>query len=368
MNKKIVLIALALVTNTCGCKKEPLKEVKTDNPLVTATDKTVDEAARPFAQRKEIIGFSIGILQNGRRQFYNYGEKARDGGLLPDSLTSYEIGSVSKTFTALMVAHLFQATHLSLDTRVSSLLPASIPPLQYNGRYMTVKHLLNHTSSLPRLPGDLDAGSNPAQPYAHYDSTKVYNYLKTHPLQKEPGTVFDYSNLGMGLAGLIVERLSGKAYADYLNDYITSPLNLKYTTADFSKALNPALPYDEKGRKVDYWNNLQGFKGAGAIYSCTADLLTYAQKLIQPDATPLSDILTRVQIPTFSEGKYKLGLSWFFLPFNGKECLVHDGGTGGFRSFIYISRSTNTAVVVLSNNGSDEMAKFANVLAETIMR
>src|SRR5207244_1996226 len=126
------------------------QKVKSDNRLLTALDKQVDSAVRPYINLAITTGVSIGILRNGKMYFYNYGETAKGNKKLPNQHTIYEIGSISKTFTATLLADAVSNGKISLGDPVSKYLPARIPALEFEGVPVTIKMLSNHSSGIPR--------------------------------------------------------------------------------------------------------------------------------------------------------------------------------------------------------------------------
>lgn len=361
------LLILSYFLQASSCKKDQTQTILTNNPLKTEQDLLVHSAVKSFAEKKSTAGISIGILKGKEVFQYGYGEIIKGTKAIPDSNSIFEIGSITKTFTAALMINLLTDFNLTVDEPVNNLLPNSIPLLIRNNKKITVRHLLNHTSGLPRLPADFNNNADNNNPYKDYDSTRLYNSLKTETLKNDPGDKVEYSNLGMALAGLIIERKSGKSYNEYLKSQLLDPLQLQRTSGAHSFTSNMARGYTEKGKETSYWD-LNAFQGAGGIKSDVADLLRYAKAIIYSDKSTKAKVFQQVKEITYSGSDYKLGYAWFYLKINGKECLVHDGGTGGFRSFIYILPEKELALVILSNNGSDNVAVVANRLADEIIK
>jgi CubicO group peptidase (beta-lactamase class C family) len=367
LKSSLPLIVLPFLLQASSCKKDQTQDIITNNPLKTEQDLLVHNTVKSFAEKKSTAGLSIGILKGDKVYHYGYGETVKGTQSVPDSNSIFEIGSITKTFTAALMINLLTDFNLTVDEPVNNLLPNSIPLLIRNNKKITVKHLLNHTSGLPRLPADFNEGADNNNPYKGYDSTRLYNALKTISLKSDPGEKVEYSNFGMALAGRIIERKSGKSYSEYLKTQLIDPLQLKRTSANHLSQVNVARGYTEKGKETPFWD-LNAFAGAGCINSTVGDLLVYSRSLIHSDKSPKSDVFNKVKEVTYTGPDYKLASAWFYLKINGNECLVHDGGTGGFRSFIYILPAKEIALVVLSNNGSDAVAAVANKLAESLIR
>jgi CubicO group peptidase (beta-lactamase class C family) len=337
--------------------EHPPDTLLTSNPLVTDLDQTVDAHARPYMQDPDHVGLSIGIWTDSQAYYYGYGETAQGNGQLPDLHTIFEIGSISKTFSAALLTDALAAHGMSPETPISQLLPPDIPKLQHGGQEILVKHLLNHSSGLPRIPDDLTRGWNRDNPYAHYDSTKVYAFLRAYTLTRTPGTEHAYSNLASGLAGLILERLTGKSFEQNLTERLTQPLGLLHTSITVPAGSDFAKGYTRKGRETPYWD-LAGLKAAGGIRSTTSDMLQYGRYQLGGAPSPLDTLFARCQVPTFTqtgEPAFEVGLGWFLISLNGHTCLYHDGGTGGFSSHLFICPATQQVVTLLMN-GTDEDA------------
>lgn len=354
---------------------EDVQPIITNNPMVTKLDSLVHTTVLDYATKKATAGLSIGILQNGQTNFYGYGETENGNGKIPNENTIFEIGSISKTFTASAAVLWATSKGISLNTPINNFLPSTIPALTKDNQKIELLHLINHTSGLPRLSSDIDNGWNPNNPYAHYDSTKMYNYLKNYNLSRKPGVLFEYSNLGMGLVGQMLERQTGLTYEQIIKQFIAQPLGMSHTkialtTEDLQ---NVAKPHDKKGKIVSYWD-FKAYAGAGALRSTAKDLLLYAKKHLDPPTDAMGIAFQKMRQNTYT-GKgtdgndYKIGLAWFELNLENQTVYVHDGGTGGFLSFIFICPAKNVAMIYLNNNdNADEASPVAINLFKALLK
>lgn len=163
--------------------------ILSNNRMSTALDKAVDSVAMGYMRQMPTVGLSIGILRDGKTWFYGYGETVKGNGKNPDPTTLLEIGSISKTFTATMLGVAIGEGKLKLDDPVNKYLPDSIPLLQYNGKVATIRTLSNHTSGIPRMPGNFQqTATNPKDPYANYAILDLYSFLHGLKLGREPGS------------------------------------------------------------------------------------------------------------------------------------------------------------------------------------
>jgi len=340
-----------------------------NNPLKDDLDFIVDENIAPYFCNISTGSVAIGVFKDNSTRFYSYGEKQRRVNDLPDSLTFYDIGSITKTFTGIMMADYLQKNNISLETPINSLLPVNLPEFKYEGESIKIKHLLNHTSGLPNLPSDCNINF----PTELYDSTRIYNYLKNITLSVKPGTRYANSNLGMGLVGTILERKTKKEYGQLLKELITDPLNLKYTKVflNHSDSLNLATAYKSNGQvssnSQNYWNYLSGFKGSGAIKSNLVDMMKYGKAIMDPGASALKYPISFCEEVTFVDA-FKHGSDWTTLDCNGQEVLFHDGSTSGFGSYIFVCKRRRIVLVLLFSTVTDEITDYVNEFALEIIK
>lgn len=334
------------------------KQLATDNRLRSPFDRALDSLVRVHASQHLTIGMSIGLIRHDSLFVFNYGETARANGRLPTDSTRYEIGSISKTFTATLLADMVRQKRVRLDDPVNRYLPDSIPVLQRDGAIVTIRMLANHTSGLPRLPGNLDnAGSQPGNPYQAYDDKALFTCLKTVSLMSKPGTAYQYSNLGVGLLGTVLARVARKSYGQLLNSVITEPLAMQQTTLPLrpTDGRQLAQGYDATGQPAPNWD-FQALAGAGGIRSTVHDLLIYLQAELSQSPARLGTAMQMTQQITFQDKQTRVGLGWHQTA--AKTGWWHNGGTGGYASFARFDPTAQTALVILSNTAVsvDELA------------
>ena len=340
--------------------------ILSNNPLSTAQDREVDSVALAYMRQLPPVGLSIGILRDGRTWFYGYGETAKGNRAIPDPGTLFEIGSISKTFTATMLAIAVEEGKLNLDDPVNKYLPDSIPSLQYKGKIVTIRTLSNHTSGIPRMPGNFQQTVvNNKDPYASYSTRDLYSFLHELKLTREPGSQFEYSNAAVGLLGTILQKIYGKTYEELLWSFIAKPLGMTDTRVNIRPANSAhfASGYDDNGVYNGPWNLSAAFAGAGSIRSTARDMLKYAAAEMGAPGVPepLGKAMELTHAVTFHDDHTRIGLGWIYLHSGYNDILFHNGGTGGYRSYIGIDPRNKVAVVLLSNCGvgvDDEGAKL----------
>jgi CubicO group peptidase (beta-lactamase class C family) len=324
--------------------------VATTNPMKSEMDKKVDSAARPYIQKMNTVGLSIGILRNGKSSTYNYGETVRGNGKLPNANNLFEIGSITKTFTAIILADDVNAGKVKLNDPITKYLPDSVaanPVL--NG--ITLEMLSNHTSGLPRLPDNMDPNTIDAlNPYKDYNKKQLFAYLENCKLNSIPGEQYAYSNLGVGLLGTILEEVNGKPFEQMVIETITKPLGMNSTIQYLTPALAPRFVtvYNEDGRETPAWD-CAVLAPCVALKSTVNDLLLYANANIVKNSKLSKDVELTHQV-TYDKD-VKLGLAWHIITVNGVDYYFHNGGTYGSNSYLAFNVERRIALVVLSNCG-----------------
>ncbi|WP_460673492.1 serine hydrolase domain-containing protein [Larkinella ripae] len=328
--------------------------VLTSNPLQTAFDKQVDAVAQPYIKKANTVGLSIGILRNDSLFTYHYGETARGSGQLPDAHSLFEIGSISKTFTATLLADAIQRGLVKLDDPVNRYLPDSIPALQKDGIPVTLKTLVNHTSGLPRLPTNLfSSATDAANPYKQYDRKLLYTYLKTATVSRQPGKEYEYSNLAVGLLGTILEVVNKKPYEDLVKERIAKPLAMDHTVITLNETDKKRFlqGHDAQGAPVSSWE-FQSLTGAGGLRSSVNDLVLFVKAELGKGPKKLVELMKQTQQTTFVNGKTAVGLGWHRNADNAKPWYWHQGGTGGFATCVAFNPARQIAVILLANSQS----------------
>ncbi|AIM37675.1 hypothetical protein KO02_14060 [Sphingobacterium sp. ML3W] len=326
-------------------------------PVITNTvvedkvDFFIDSIANFYTKKGNTQSLTIGIIKNGQLSTYFYGETEKGNTTLPTSSTLYEIGSLSKIFTATLLADLVEKGTLDLDQPIIDFLPDSLKT-NISLQKITFKSLANHTSGLPRLPDNMEKvkGFDVNNPYKDYNQKYLYQYLATFKSKHESGEDYEYSNLGYALLGDIITSLTNKSYNTNIQEIIAKPLGL-VATSDLLNPKTQQLPkvYNIKGEETTAWD-FQTFSPAGGLKSTVTDLLTFAQVQFKMPETSLENAmaLTR-QFTYFLPPNTDIGLAWHMDLLDDITYCYHTGGTGGSSSFIAIAPDKKTAVVLLSN-------------------
>lgn len=337
--------------------------VPSTNPLKTALDNEINAAVQPYISLQTTVGLSIGVLKDGRTFFYGYGETAKGNKQIPDEHTLFEIGSLSKTFTGIILAEAANSGKVKLDDPVNKYLPDSIPLLQYEGVPITLKTLSNHSSGLPRLPSNFSSMEN-ADPYQDYGINEMFSFYKKFKPIRRPGEKYEYSNLGVGTLGVVLESVYHENYESLFINTICIPLSMNDTREFLRKedSVRFAKGYTAEGNYNSPWD-FKALAAAGAIRSTVADLMRYASANLDDAPPKLNGAIQLSHTVTFTDGNTKVGLAWHYIKPGSDEVIFHNGETGGYHSYLAINPKKKFAVAILSN-----CAKGTEDVGAAIMR
>nr|WP_225578216.1 serine hydrolase [Rhodanobacter sp. 7MK24] len=309
----------------------------------------VEQAIHDRVAAGENPTFVIAVVDGDKGEVHAFGKL--DTGAAPTSATIYEIGSVTKTFTATLLANAVDNGQLRLDQPLSKLLPGfSIP--SKDGKTITLAAIAEQNSGLPRLPANL-APADPTDPYADYDAAKLKQFLANYTLPRDPGTTYEYSNLAVGLLGYALGQHARSSYPALLKTAIFEPLGMKDTSVAMGKG-NPAgmaIGHDASGKAVPNWH-FDALAAAGGIRSTGADMLRYLEANMGLLRSPLLPAMQLAQSPRASSGvpDNQIGLIWMTLhKEGGQDVIWHNGMTGGYASFIGFTADRKHGVVILTN-------------------
>lgn len=301
-----------------------------------------------FATR--FVGLSAGMVVGDDRAIVSYG-RASTAVPMPNEGISFQIGSVTKVFTALLLADAVRRDEVAIEQPVDSLIPDMAT--HTTGRSITLLDLATHSSGLPRLPPGLrrQALRNRSDPYADFTTEQLAHALTRTP-KRPPGTKVRYSNYGFGVLGEALARASGMPYGTLVRSRIAWPLEMPATGAGATAGSSGmAEGHSRRGRPVEDWH-LPSLLGAGALRSTVGDLLTFLSAHLTPERHDLQEALRLTLEPRLPAGRHlRIALGWLVLERKkGDPLWWHNGGTGGFFSFVGLDPALQTGVVVLANS------------------
>jgi CubicO group peptidase (beta-lactamase class C family) len=310
----------------------------------------IDEIIRPAFESERTAGIVVGVAEGNSTFFIGYGSTNLRGGQTPGENTIFEIGSVTKVFTGLMLAKKVLEHKVALDDPVRKLLPAYFRIPKFGDREITLLDLSTHYSGLPRVPTNMNLESL-VNPYKNYTGYKMREFLVGYQLPREPGTVWEYSNLGAGLLGYALGVKSNTPYKRMVLSEICGPLKLKDTRFRLNEEQLSrfAQGYNADLEKTAHWD-FDVIAPAGGLRSTAADMLKLASAHLKNNG-PLPQAMAIATRPYRKSGlpDNDMGLGWIIMHKGGFDILWHNGGTGGFSSFVAINKAKNIALVVLSN-------------------
>ncbi len=319
----------------------------------------VDRLVQPYLDSKTLGGLSVGILHRGKKTFVGYGSSKSASAAKPDENTVYEIGSITKVFTSLLLADAINRGLVKLDQPITELFPSDLSKPHASLSKINFKQLSTHTSGLPRMPSNFDL-SNVDNPYATYDPQKMFEFLHDHRLTREPGKKTEYSNLGVGLLGYLIASKQKTEYEALLKEKLLAPLQMNDSVTTLNEKVKPRLAqgHDSDGIDRGPWDFLS-LAAAGAIRSTAADMLKFAEANLHPSETmrEMFDLAWKEQQPGLTKDDRAMGLGWFIA--GDGHTRFHNGQTGGYHSALFISRKLDLAVVILSNTATGEVDRLA---------
>ena len=264
----------------------------------------------------------------------------------------FEIGSITKVFTATLLADMAREGLLAIGDRVSAHLPPGVE-MPSRGREITLADLSSHRSGLPALPKGLlvrALTTRRADPYADWDAARLEAAIPHTRPRREPEQRFRYSNYGVGLLGYLLAQRGGTSYDELVRQRIARPLGL-HDTGTQVDAGRLATPHRFSGREASHWH-FEALAGAGALRSTATDLLGFLRLHADRSDRPLAVAARETQRPRTKVGGGHIGLGWMIFPPVRRfpfELLLHEGGTGGFRAFAGVAPERELGVVVLTN-------------------
>jgi len=317
------------------------------------TDEELGVMLRYLVEDGETPGIVLGILEaDGSTRVVSYGSGGP--GTRPlGPRSEFEIGSINKTFTGAVLAGMVARGDVALTDPVSRYLPDSVRVPSRNGRQITLLDLATHFSALPRIGTHTPA--NRADPYADYTVDKMYSFLSTHELRRDPGAEGEYSNLGMGLLGHALGRKAGTNIQELIRTRITEPLGMRATTYARPGESREWMTrgHNDAGEVVPYWGLTDAMAGAGGLRSNAEDMLVYLKANVAGPATTDAHRAIRSAHEIRREVKpgQSIGLAWNVVEANGRKVWMHGGGTAGYITMIAFDPERRVGFVQLANSG-----------------
>ena len=313
-------------------------------------------------------GITVGVVRNGVRRVFSFGTAK------PNSI--FEIGSITKTFTGLVLAQMIVQGKVKLDEPVRELLPPGTVA-KPQGIEISLLDLVTQHSGLPRMPDNFSP-ADPNNPYADYRAANLYQFVAKHGVEKSATSSFLYSNLGVGLLGQALANRAGTTYPNLVKKEVIEPLGLKDTVVSLSPEQQSRFieGHSADHRPAHAWD-LDALAGAGAIRSTADDMLTYLEANLHPEKFNSRGSMTNPNAQTLSTAfdqshelradaglGMRIAFAWLYNSTTGEYW--HDGGTGGYTSYVFFNPKGDYAAVVLMNTTLSARGSFADLVGQHI--
>jgi serine-type D-Ala-D-Ala carboxypeptidase/endopeptidase len=348
MSQLIKRLALLLISVSCFSAQLPARAEVADEQVKSILQDRIDRAKRS-------LGIVVGLVDEKGARVITYGKASQDGHLALDGNSVFEIGSVTKVFTATLLADMVERGEVSLNDPISKYLPRTVKTPTRDGKEITLFDLATQTSGLPRLPANF-APKNPQNPYADYSVDQMYAFLSGYSLTRGIGEKYEYSNFGVGLLGHILALRAGTDYETLVRKRICQPLQMSDTKIKLTPEMLARMTtgHNQALKPVANWD-LPTLAGAGALRSTVNDMLKFVAANLGLTKSPLLVAMQKAQQSQRETGQTDLsiGLNWHILKKFDSEMIWHNGGTAGYHSFIALDRKNHRGVVVLSNSAND---------------
>ncbi len=333
----------------------PMKDTKAEKEL-TLEEKFKARIAA-FREKQKKGALAVAILTSRSEFFDGSGSiSGKEGDPAPTSATPFEIGSITKVFTGILLSEAVERGELRLDEPLGKILPDWKFP-EFDTRQITAIDLTTHTSGLPPVPLEVTARAIMPwlDPYETYTVDKLKKDMGTLSITRPPGASQAYSNLGVGLLGTILTLKANKErFTDLVKERILDPWGMKKTVPNIKKLEGRPAAFNAAGLPANAWT-FDALGGAGCLASTTEDLLIFSRKFLDP--RDKKTVLARVMrnwrdLPSNEQASFQtksIGFGAFQAKAKGRNETIywHNGGTGGFCSFWAVVPEKKIAVVIL---------------------
>jgi CubicO group peptidase (beta-lactamase class C family) len=290
----------------------------------------------------------VGIIDENDVEYYYYGDIAKGENPI-DENTLFEIGSVTKVFTTMILADMVEKGEVNLNDPIEKFLPEDVSTPSKNGMTITLFDLATHSSGLPRMPDGFPITDMDEQ--FQYDREEMYDSLSKVELSREIGSQYEYSNFGFSLLGHILSLQAGQSYEELLQKRVLDKFGMDSTCVkqcdDFrDRFANPHF----LGFAANELNLSEDMVGAGEIRSSGKDMLSFLSYVMGLEDSDLKDSFQLTQkVNRQIDDTLSIGLAWHMLQKDDRMIVWHNGATNGFASFVGFDPESNQGVVVLTN-------------------
>lgn len=272
-----------------------------------------------------------------------------EAGMRIDANTAFEIGSVSKTMTAVLLADLIGQGKASLEDPLADYLPEGTKVPSFEDQPIRLRHMVTHTSGLPTLPSRMQTGAvDVSNPYAKLGEDDLLASLADAKLSAVPGVHFEYSNFASMLLSYAVARRAGMDFEELLKQRLFLPLGMdKAYVNHLPEGVRAAIGHSPHTKLVSAWDFPTNLAGVGGVRATLDDMVRYVQANLGLTESTISQALDLAQQPVSEQPL--MAMNWMLVPVSGRLVHLHEGGTGGFSTFVSVDRERGRGVVILSD-------------------
>jgi CubicO group peptidase (beta-lactamase class C family) len=306
------------------------------------------------------IGIVVGVIDGTGRRVVSFGSLAKNDKRPLNGDTVFEIGSITKEFTSLLLTDMVRRGEVALTDPVAKFLPPGVTMPERAGRQITLADLSTHSSGLPRMPSNFSPKDS-GNPYVDYSVEDLYEFISGHQLTRDIGSRYEYSNVGVGLLGHVLSLRAGMSYEALVHARILEPLGMRDTAITLTPSMKSrlAVGHAESQRTsqnpygltaVANWD-IPTLAGGGALRSTVNEMLTFLAANLGYIKTPLAGAMAdqiATRRPSDNSG-FEVGYGWRIQNRFGSTIVWHGGATGGYRSYIGFDPHARVGVIVLSN-------------------
>ena len=372
--------------STTSFPKPSLQKKIEEQKIFKITDKLKETIQSLVDNNKTNAAIVVGLVDPNGTQFYGYGNMSNANPITVDKDTIFAIGSITKVFTTILLADMFNSGLVNLDDPIEKYFPPSVKAPTYNGQKITLENLATHTSGLPEFPGSHcvsnfngtdDEDSIQARLFfiecdKNYTFDQLYQDLSNTTLTSEPGLKFEYSTFGISLLGHILALKSGISYDRLLEEKILNVLGMNSTSIVLSDAQKSRLAIGHlNGQELPFWNTSRPIAPAGGLHSSVADMLKFASANLGLIDTKINTAMKESHIiihdsrlgKAFSNNYTAyVSLGWIIATDFGIQIVEHNGETAdGYNSFIGLNTSKERGIVIIASASSIDI-DIANIV------
>lgn len=327
------------------------------------TDDLIKQSVDAYLNNPENTGVSIGIVKGDKEYYYSYGTTSNPANTNIDANSLFEIGSITKIFTSIILAQDVLQHKASLEDKVSRYFP-DISNRELDK--VSLRDLVTHSSGLPRMATNFSASiKDEGNPYRSFGEQELKDYLSIATLNWEPGVKYLYSNVGVGLMGYILSQQHHLGYESLVQQKVCHPFGMYNTVMNFNGEQRKALALGHSnGNIVSNWDFQDATAGQGALRSSAKDMVKFIKMNLFPEQSPFKDAILLTQQLQFTDKNNgrQMGMGWHMGTFRNEKYLEHTGGTGGYRSFICVLPESKMGIIVMSNSNNDVGALGSQIL------